>query len=249
MGALHPPRPLPVKVLEVVQKLGKKELRGARQSDVPRQRQYGPLRVLGSRQGLSESHTTCLPIGDDRGQSAGESGAGGVGLVDYGIQRGSHRQIQLDRQAGHGYRQDRRVEPPLQNRPWAHDQNEDGDGGCCENGHQVVAYTQGENERHEDQQIVIPALPYSRLPAERQPGQQRDREQQDGIHLLVDVRLTPHGEGRRTEEHGHQGAGDAEAVVPIEVSEDVMHDKEPQSVGCPAHESAEEVDAHRDRET
>jgi PAS domain S-box-containing protein len=51
-------------------------------------------------------------------------------------------------------------------------------------------------------------------------------------------------EHRRTREEilGH-------TVAEVFGEEDVMHDKEPQSVGCPAHESAEEVDAHRDRET
>ena len=220
-------------------------------------------RVLGPREQLSEVHAAVLPVADDRLQSAADARTGGVVLVDHGIQRSPHRQVQVNGKADHRYGHDRRVELPIQDRPWANDQDEDHNCRCSEEGHQVVADAQGEDESHQHEQIVAPygscsrvwaphgyaSLSYSRLPTEQKPGQQRDRKERDRIDLLVDVRLTPDRESRRADEDGHQGAGDPETAVFTEVTEDVMHDEEPQSMRRSAHKGAQEVESHRDGET
>ena len=91
----------------------------------------------------------------------------------------------------------------------------------------MVADTEGEHERHQNQQVVVVALPEVLLPPERQPRKKGDREERDGIDLLVHVRLAPDGERCRTHQDRSGGADQTEDSVFREGPEDVVNDEEP----------------------
>src|SRR5690606_33362114 len=108
---------------------------------------------------------------------------------------------------------DRGVELPVGQRAWRYDEYEDQERRRREEGHQMVPDREGEDEDHQDQQVVVLPLPQVVPPAEGQPGEERDREEADRVDLLVDVALVPDGERRGRDQGGRRGARDAEGAT------------------------------------
>ena len=113
----------------------------------------------------------------------------------------------------------------------------------------MVPHRQRQDEGHEHQQVVVPALPQVLSPVEREPGQQSDGEERDRVDLLVDVGLIPDGEGRGAHEDRGHGADQPEATFAGEEPEDVVYGQEPEAVGQAPHEGGEEIDAGGHRQT
>ena len=151
----------------------------------------------------------------------------------------------MDRQPQHGGDDRGRIDPPVEERLGVHDEDEDADRRGGEERHQVVPDRQREDERHQDEQVVVLPLAQVLLPPEREPDQQRDGQQGDRVDLLVDVGLVPHREGCGAHQDGRSGPHQPEAAVVREVTQHVVDDEEPERVRARAHEGAEEVHPHR----
>jgi hypothetical protein len=138
----------------------------------------------------------------------------------------------------------RRVQLPVQQRARLDDQDERDQRRRGQERHQVVAHRQRQDEDHQQDQVVILALAQMVAPAERQPRQQRDREQRNRVDLLVHVRLVPHRERGRADQHGRTRADQAEDAVRRIERQDAVGEQEPAAVRARAHGGAEQVDAH-----
>ena len=155
----------------------------------------------------------------------------------------------MDRQPDHGDGRAERVQLPVGERPALDHEDEDDEGRGGQERHEVVPDRQGQDEDHQEDEVVILPLPQVVPPVEREPGEQRDGEERDGVDLLVDVRLAPDGEGGGTHEHGQGGGDEPEPPVGGERCGDPVDDEEPAAVGEGAHGGAEEVDADGDGES
>ena len=141
-----------------------------------------------------------------------------------------------------------RVEAPVEQDPGRNPKDEQAKSRGGEERHQMVSHRQRQDERHEDQKVVITALAEVLTPVKGQPGEECDGHERDRVDLLVHVGLVPDGEGGRTHDHGGDRADEAEPPIVREKRKNVMDRQEPESVGHTAHEGREKVDPCRNRE-
>ncbi len=175
--------------------------------------------------------------------------SGHVGAASLMTQARPDGQEEVDGETHHGRHRAPSVELPVQKRPGMDPEDEETDGRGRQEGHEMVADAEGEDERHQDQEVVVLALPQVLLPPEGQPGEEGDGEEGDGVDLLVDVRLVPDGEGRGAHQDRRRSPGQAEAPIFREVAEHVVDHEEPEGMRPGAHEGAEEVHPHGDRQS
>ena len=174
-------RPLPVEVLEVVADLCGEQLGTARQvlslHRGNRIREHGRLVVLLARERLAQVLATAAAERQDALQRRADTRAGGVRFIDDRLQAGADGQVHVRRQADHDRDDGEGVKLPVLQHARVVEQDENQQRRCRQERHQVVAHREGEDEDHQDEQVVILALAEIVAPVEGQPGKQRDREQ------------------------------------------------------------------------
>ena len=69
------------------------------------------------------------------------------------------------------------VDAVVEQRGGAHQEDEDRQRRRRQEGHQVVADRQRQDERHQDEEVAFPAAPETLPPAECQPGEERNGEE------------------------------------------------------------------------
>ena len=84
-------------------------------------------------------------------------------------------------------------------------------------------------------------------PAHHQPHHQRDREERDGVHLLVHDRLVPHRPRRRAHQHAAERRAVAGPAVGYDRPEPSLRHQEPERRRARAGHRREQVDPHRVR--
>ena len=162
LGSLEHPGPLPVEILEVI---GELEMQ---------RRQPGPdgrLDVLLPAQGIREIFAPSLAPGENAGQGSRECVAGGRSLVDDGTQPCPERQVEVNGEAQESGDHRRQVEFPVEEGPGVNQEYEEAKGRGREKGHEVVPHRQGQNEHHENEEVVVLSPSQILSPVEGEPGE------------------------------------------------------------------------------
>ena len=137
-------------------------------------RQPGPdgrLDVLLPAQGIREIFAPSLAPGENAGQGSRECVAGGRSLVDDGTQPCPERQVEVNGEAQESGDHRRQVEFPVEEGPGVNQEYEEAKGRGREKGHEVVPHRQGQNEHHENEEVVVFSPSQILSPVEGEPGE------------------------------------------------------------------------------
>ena len=196
LRGVHPPTPLPVEVLVIVQKLvpdGSLPLR------------EGRLLVLEAGQDKGKVLASGPPVAVDGHRRRGEGLAGRIPLVDDRPLSRTDGQEEVEGKT-HDHQEDspNPQVPPQEDRR-THQEHEEGKSRGRENRHEVVRRPQG-HEVHRRQEIPASGLLVLEVPpSEGQPHHGHHDGDAEGVDFLVHRGLVPDGEGRGGKEDRRSG--------------------------------------------
>ena len=110
-----------------------------------------------------------MPPGEDTGEGPAKGLTGGGRFVDDGTQGGPQGEEEVNGESEEEGRHSGQIEPSVQEGPGVDQEDEDPQGWCRQEGHEVVPHRQGQNEDHEDEEVVILPLPQVLPPVNGQP--------------------------------------------------------------------------------